>query len=130
MRSVGFIVLAATAAALAGCMQTGGPGILAHDAAPPWKQSFSGSSLPNFLRPGASRVAAPPVAGPAPVIAAPIAAPAPVAAAPMPQAMPQPIDPQLVEQPVAMQDGSAYTLDSGDKLRVVVFGQEGLSASY
>jgi polysaccharide export outer membrane protein len=122
MRSVGFIVLAVTAAALAGCMQTGGPGVFAHDAAPPWKQSFAGPALPDFLRPGASRAVAVPVVAPAPVVAAPIAA------APL-QAMPQPIEPQLVAQPVVVQEG-AYTLDSGDKLRVVVFGQEGLSASY
>jgi polysaccharide export outer membrane protein len=131
MRSVGFILMAVTAAVLSGCMQTGGPGIFAHDAAPPWQQNFSGPSLPEFFRPGASRVAAAPVAvAPAPLVAAPIA-PAPVAAGPAPLgAEPMPLDPQLVAQPVAMQDRQAYTLDSGDKLRVVVFGQEGLSASY
>src|SRR5690349_18628673 len=31
--------------------------------------------------------------------------------------------------PIAFDDGP-YRLDSGDKLRVVVFGQEGLSSSY
>lgn len=139
MRSVGFIVMAVTAAALAGCMQTGGPGIFAHDSAPPWHQNFAGPSLPEFLRPGASRVAAAPVTAPvaaplavapAPVVAAPIA-PAPVVAGPAPiAAAPMAIEPGLVAQPVALQDGQAYTLDSGDKLRVVVFGQEGLSASY
>jgi len=108
MRSVGFIMLAVTAAALAGCMQTGGPGMFARDSAPPWQQ--------NFLSPAPSRV----VVAPAPI------APAPVYAQPLPQ----PIVPPLVAQPVAMQDSPAYTLDSGDKLRVVVFGQEGLSASY
>lgn len=42
----------------------------------------------------------------------------------------------VVAQPVAMQPvmvdpvEGPYRLDSGDKLRVVVFGQEGLSASY
>ncbi|MBV8837992.1 MAG: polysaccharide export protein [Alphaproteobacteria bacterium] len=131
MRSVGFIVMAVTAAVLAGCMQTGGPGIFAHDAAPPWQQNFGGASLPEFLRPGASRVAAAPVAvAPAPVVAAPIA-PAPLVAGPVPiAAAPMAIEPGLVAQPIAMQDGLVYTLDSGDKLRVVVFGQEGLSASY
>jgi polysaccharide export outer membrane protein len=34
-----------------------------------------------------------------------------------------------VASPIAVDDGP-YTLDSGDKLRVVVFGQEGLSNSY
>ena len=51
------------------------------------------------------------------VITAPIAAPAPVAvAAPVAAVIPEPNAP--------------YTLDAGDKLRVVVFGQEGLSNSY
>ena len=51
------------------------------------------------------------------VITAPIAAPAPVAvAAPVAAVIPEPQAP--------------YTLDAGDKLRVVVFGQEGLSNSY
>src|SRR5689334_1309868 len=125
MRSVRFMVLAVTAAVLAGCMQTGGPGMFAHDGAPPWRQDLSTGSWPAFLRPGATTnapvaVAAAPVA-PGPIVAGPVAPP--------PQMMPQPIDPQLVAQPVAM-DTEPYTLDSGDRLRVVVFGQEGLSASY
>lgn len=38
----------------------------------------------------------------------------------------------MMPQPIMMADSqdSPYTLDSGDKLRVVVFGQDGLSASY
>ena len=55
------------------------------------------------------------------------------------QPLPQPHYPQAVgepmplgPQPVAMMAEAepSYALDSGDKLRVVVFGQEGLSASY
>ena len=105
-------------------MQTGGPGMFAHDGAPPWRQDLSANALPAFLRPGATRVAAAPVAvAPGPVMAEPVAPP--------PQMAPQPIEPQLVAQPVAMgMDAEPYTLDSGDKLRVVVFGQDGLSASY
>ena len=52
-----------------------------------------------------------PAAVPPPVIVAPAIAPAPV----------------LVEGPVVE---PPYTLDSGDRLRVVVFGQESLSNSY
>src|SRR5436190_15708178 len=71
-------------------------------------------------------------------------APRPVAAAPAPvaaQAMPAPLPPPIVTGPPAAAMAQApaaepvieepdYMLDSGDKLRVVVFGQEGLSNSY
>jgi polysaccharide export outer membrane protein len=40
---------------------------------------------------------------------------------------PQPIMPQAVAMEA---EETGYALDSGDKLRVVVFGQDGLSASY
>ena len=111
MRSCRFILMVLAAFPLAGCMQTGGPGIFARDAAPPWKQQLA---LPAMLRPGARPVAV------QPVVAQPVLA-QPVVAAPMP-----------IADPVALaaEDGSAYMLDAGDKLRVVVFGQEGLSSSY
>ncbi len=54
------------------------------------------------------------------VAQAPMAAPA-VYTAPMP-------GPVVVAQPVAYD--SAYQLDAGDKLRVVVYGQEGLTNTY
>jgi polysaccharide export outer membrane protein len=54
------------------------------------------------------------------VAQAPVPAPA-VYTAPMP-------DPVVVAQPVAYD--SAYHLDAGDKLRVVVYGQEGLTNTY
>src|SRR5215211_5910182 len=64
-------------------------------------------------------------------------APRPVAA----QANPAPVPPPIVSRPPAAAmaqapaaepviEEPAYRLDSGDKLRVVVFGQEGLSNSY
>ena len=62
-----------------------------------------------------------PAPAPPPVVTAavPIARPAPVAyVAPVPAPM-----------PVAVYD-SAYRLDAGDKLRVVVYGQDGLTNSY
>jgi polysaccharide biosynthesis/export protein len=54
---------------------------------------------------------------------------APAAVQPAPAPAPPPI---VAAQPDAAmaQAEPAYTLDSGDKLRVVVFGQEGLSNSY
>ena len=107
MRSARLVLLAVAGVALAGCMQTGGP--FARDAPPLHKQQFV---LPAMLKPGAGRI----------VVAAQPVAPQPVYAEPMP----------LVPQPVAViaEPEPSYTLDSGDRLRVVVFGQEGLSASY
>lgn len=107
MRSARLVLLAVAGVALAGCMQTGGP--FARDAPPLHKQQFV---LPAMLKPGAGRT----------VVAGPPVAPQPVYAEPMP----------LVPQPVAViaEPEPSYTLDSGDRLRVVVFGQEGLSASY
>jgi len=107
------------ATALAGCMQSGGSGIFARDAQPPWKQSLAlPNALPPMLRPAPLRTAAPVV------VAEPLAQPG----------APQPLSPQayeqLVPQPVAMEIEPSYTLDSGDKLRVVVFGQEGLTNTY
>jgi len=120
MRSSRFIPLALAAFALAGCMQSGGPGVFARGAAPPWKQQLA---LPAALRPAQPRM----VQVQPPIEAQPVEA----------LAMPQPIGPQpighdlMVAQPVSMEvETNGYGLDSGDKLRIVVFGQEGLSASY
>jgi polysaccharide biosynthesis/export protein len=102
MRSSRFVLLALAAVALAGCMQTGPSGIFARNA-PPLAQNQL--VLPTMLRPAPVRTAQP-------VIAQPIAA-------------------QAIAQPVILEpQETGYALDSGDRLRVVVFGQDGLSASY
>jgi polysaccharide export outer membrane protein len=113
MRSSRFVLLALAAVALAGCMQTGGYGPFARNAPPLTQNQFE---LPAMLRPGAVRtVAAQPVVQP-------------VEAQPL---MPQQLAPYPVAQPVVLGPAeTGYALDSGDKLRVVVFGQDGLSASY
>jgi polysaccharide biosynthesis/export protein len=80
-------------------------------------------------------------AKPAPVAAQPM--PAPAAAQPMPAPVPPPVvtappdaaraqAPDVAGAPAAeaVIEEPAYMLDSGDKLRVVVFGQDGLSNSY
>jgi polysaccharide biosynthesis/export protein len=90
-------------------MQTGGSGPFARNAPPLWKQQIV---LPAAMRPARQ------------VVVQPMAQP--VVAEPVPM-MPQAIGPQPV---VLAAPEPSYTLDSGDKLRVVVFGQEGLSASY
>src|SRR5262245_17941403 len=76
-------------------------------------------ALAGCMRAPGRRAAVPqpvPIAEPAPVgpqvIAAPVVAPVVAPAPPMPEPEPP------------------YTLDAGDKLRVVVFGQEGLTNSY
>jgi polysaccharide export outer membrane protein len=48
---------------------------------------------------------------------------------PLPFAAPVVVAPPVVAVPLAEEE-PAYTLDSGDKLRIIVFGQEGLSNSY
>ena len=105
MRSSRFVLLALTAIALAGCMQTGGPGIFSRNAPPLTQNQIA---LPAMLRPAPVRTA---------VVTQPLEA--------------QPMMPQQIAEPVMMEpEETGYALDSGDKLRVVVFGQDGLSASY
>lgn len=111
MRSSRFILALLAAVTLAGCMQSGGPGPFSRNAGPLTQQSIV---LPAMLRPGQVRtIAAQPAMEAQPVEAQPIG--------------PQPVGPQVVAME---QEDTSYTLGSGDKLRVVVFGQEGLSASY
>jgi len=85
--------------------------------------------------PGPVAIAAPVVAAPA-VAAAAVTAPA-IAAPAQPAPMAPPIvmgppapSPAMGPPHVAMAAEPAYMLDAGDKLRVVVFGQDGLSNSY
>jgi polysaccharide export outer membrane protein len=114
MRLHRFIVSALAAVALTGCMQTGGANMFARNAPSPFQQ-----------RPVAMR----PAIQPQPVVVAQPLEPQMIG--------PQAIGPQVIgPQPVAAEPmlvaapANSYTLDSGDKLRVVVFGQEGLTSSY
>ena len=108
-----------TALALSGCMRTTGPVAVApqgdldsmaygqpNDAPPPPAAANSGGAI------GALReaFAASPQAVPAPVV---------IAAAPVAYVEPAPV-----------RHDAPYHLDAGDKLRVVVYGQEGLTNTY
>src|SRR5262245_58481272 len=115
MRLRRFLFSGLAALALTGCMQTGGTSMFARNAPAPWQQSQVA------MRPI-------PVVQPVPVMAAPLEPQVMAPQALGPQVIvPQPVsaEPVLIEPPL-----TAYVLDSGDKLRVVVFGQEGLSSSY
>ena len=56
--------------------------------------------------------------------------PPPAVAMPAPGALPPPVIPASVIPGPAPGGDLPYTLDSGDKLRIVVFGQDGLSNTY
>jgi len=77
-------------------------------------------------RPVAYAPPSPPIEGSLDAVAygGPMAAPPPVATAPVAYVAPAP-----APVPVAFYD-AAYRLDAGDKLRIVVYGQEGLTNSY
>ncbi len=81
-------------------------------------------------RPVAYAPPPPPAAGSLDAVAygGPMAAPPPVVAVPVPARVAY-VAPAPAPVPVAAYD-SGYRLDAGDKLRIVVYGQEGLTNSY
>jgi polysaccharide export outer membrane protein len=87
--------------------------------------AFAALTLAGCMHAGGpfARGAAPPWARPAPAVVAAPVGPAPVIVEPI-----APVEPVAIVAPAPPAGG--YRLDSGDKLRVVVFGQEGLSNSY
>ena len=123
------IIAALTALALSGCVHTSGPVAVAQPQSDldsiaygqPYDPASPGDvSSPSSVADSGGAISAPRSAfasspqrayAPAPVVYA--AAPTPAAAAPMPVAY-----------------DTAYRLDAGDKLRIVVFGQEGLTNTY
>src|SRR5437899_12099401 len=118
MRVGGLLVLLAIAVGLAGCagMRLPPGGVPPEAAAPP-PADFDKIMLgrgSGYPAPAAVAVPAPP----------PVVAPVPIGAL-----IPPPIPAALLPGPAPGGD-EPYTLDSGDRLRVVVFGQDGLSNTY
>ena len=115
-----------TAVALSGCMRMSGPVAVApqgdldsmaygQPGGPP-PQAVAGGSGGGAI--GALRAAfAAPRPAPVPVV---LAEPAPVVVA----------APAAYAEPAPVRHDAAYHLDAGDKLRVVVYGQEGLTNTY
>jgi polysaccharide biosynthesis/export protein len=114
------IVLLAVAMAAAGCARPG-PVPVAVAAAPPLAPA---PGIDNVIYGPVGPQPLPVAAGPPPPIV-PVAGP-PVVAAPPPGIVP--VAPPMAFAPFG--DEGPYTLDSGDRLRIVVFGQEGLTNSY
>src|SRR5262245_27788959 len=118
MRPVVMLALAMLAAALGGCAGTTGQRS-ALAAKPPAAPSKTDLDSLAYGRAGASPAAK------APAQAAASAPQHAHAMGPAPVAMPV-----LVPTGVAFEGEPPYTLDTGDRLRVVVFGQDGLTNSY
>jgi polysaccharide biosynthesis/export protein len=114
MRLCRLLAVLMIAAATAGCAGFGAP-------APDLAAEPPPADLDNFIY-GRRTVAreAVPVPAPVPVVREPVA---------MPVAVPLPVPASVVPGP-APGENFPYTLDSGDRLRIVVFGQEGLTNSY
>jgi polysaccharide export outer membrane protein len=114
------ILLVAAAMAVAGCARLA-PAPVAVTAAP---LAMPAPGIDNVIYgPAGTR--------PGPLVAAPLPGPVAVAGPPVVAAPPPGIVP--IAAPMAYAPfGSEgpYTLDSGDRLRIVVFGQEGLTNSY
>jgi polysaccharide biosynthesis/export protein len=125
MRPSRLLAVLMIAAAVAGCAHTVGP------PAPPEAAAGAGdldSMVYGRLGPGPAPVLVPaalpgPALAPIPMIPAPI----PAALAPVQMVAPAPM-PEVL--PVLLPTNEPYTLDSGDRLRITVYGQDGLSNSY
>ena len=122
MRPCRPLVVLMIAATLAGC---------ATASAPPPEMAAGPGDLDSIIY-GSRRglpVAPPPmiVPGPGPVA---VALPPPMPSPPVPVAVPPPLVPASAVMPELVPPDEPYTLDSGDKLRITVYGQEGLSNNY
>ncbi len=113
MRPSRLLVVLLIAAGLASC---------AHAPAPPVDAAASPADLDSLAY---GRLA--PVVSPARMAAAPVPAPLPAAA---PAPAPGLVMPASAVMPDLIGGDEPYTLDSGDRLRITVFGQEGLSNNY
>jgi polysaccharide export outer membrane protein len=126
MRPSRLLVVLTFAAALAGC---------AHAPAPPAEAVAAGPADIDSIvygRLGALFAPAPPP-GPMPVavpVPPPVAVPAPLPMAVAVPPPPPPVVPVASVMPELVPPDEPYTLDAGDRLRITVYGQEGLTNSY
>jgi polysaccharide export outer membrane protein len=124
MRPCRLLAVLMIAAAVAGCAHTAGPPGPPEAAAGPGDLD---SIAYGRLGPGPAAVPAP---MPQPIPAAmpgPLPGPIPATMLPPPVVAPAPI-PNVM--PVLLPTNEPYTLDSGDRLRITVYGQDGLSNTY
>jgi polysaccharide export outer membrane protein len=112
------VAAALAALALAGCMQTTYPVASAPHSdldAMAYGQPYSYSPSPTASADSGGAISA---------------LRASFAASPSPRGSHAPVENAYAAAPVAVTHDAAYHLDAGDKLRVVVFGQEGLTNTY
>ena len=134
MRPSRLLTVFMLAAGLAGCVHASAPPPEVA-AAPADIDSFVLGRFGTMLAPAAAPVSGPvPMPGQAPMVAVaplppPVAVPPPV---PMAVAVPPPppLVPVATVMPELVPPDEPYLLDSGDRLRVTVYGQEGLTNSY
>jgi polysaccharide export outer membrane protein len=119
------IIAAMTALSLSGCMHTSGPVATAQ---PQSDLDYMAYGQPYNAAPRGYAAASNDGGGAISALRASFASSRPRYYAPAPVAAPVPVAYAAAPMPVAYD--SAYRLDAGDKLRVVVYGQEGLTNTY
>ena len=135
MRPVGLFVFAMLVGALGGCAGTTAPRMAAAPQntaqSPPAAADLDSLAYARLILRSATAAQAHapvPVAVPVP---APVPVPVPAPVAVPPPVVPVPVIVPVVEAPAEAFAGEPpYILDTGDRLRVVVFGQDGLTNSY
>jgi polysaccharide export outer membrane protein len=120
------VIVAMTALALSGCVSTTGPVAMAQ---PQSDLDYMAYGQPYATAPSSSAVADSSGGGAISALRNALAASPRRAYAPQPTYAPQPLA-AYASAPMPAAYDASYKLDAGDKLRVVVYGQEGLTNTY